>query len=353
VAPLHPWLWPSRPWQRIHVDFAGPVRGRNFLILVDAHSKWPDVIEMRSTTSTATIRELRQLFATFGLPEQLVSDNGPQFTSDEFKSFLKSNGVKHICSAPYHPSSNGAAERFVRTFKRAMKTADHPDLSFHQQLMSFLLAYRTTPHSTTGVTPSSLFLYRTVRTRLDLLHPEIAETVRQKQTEQKHGHDKHSRVRNFNVGQRVSVRNYRSGPKWITGTITDQLGPLSYQVQVFGDRSWRRHVDQILDAADSPRELSQSESDSVSPTLITPTPEPVLLHPQEPHSVLQPTPSVPAPLSPVPTPMSTEDTAVTVPSSTVSETVPTETVTPSTPSTERRYPLRNRKPPLRYHDIYM
>ena len=149
VAPLHPWSWPTRPWQRIHVDYAGPFRGRNFLIVVDAHSKWPEVIPMVSTTSSATIHELRCLFSSFGLPEQLVSDNGPQFTADEFKEFLKANHVKHIRSTPYHPSSNGAAERFVRTFKQALRTGHHPELTFHQQLMSFLLSYRTTPHTTT------------------------------------------------------------------------------------------------------------------------------------------------------------------------------------------------------------
>ena len=94
VAPLHPWSWPSRPWQRIHVDYAGPFRGRNFLIVVDAHSKWPEVIQINLTTSSATIHELRRLFATYGLPEQLVSDNGLQFVSDEFKVFLKANHVK-------------------------------------------------------------------------------------------------------------------------------------------------------------------------------------------------------------------------------------------------------------------
>ena len=95
VAPLHPWLWPSKPWKRIHIDFAGPLRGHYYLILVDAHSKWPEVIHMTSTISSATIRELRKIFTTFRLPEQLVSDNAPQFVSAEFSQFLKSNGIKH------------------------------------------------------------------------------------------------------------------------------------------------------------------------------------------------------------------------------------------------------------------
>ena len=117
TAPLHPWVWPSRPWQRIHVDFAGPFLGKSFLVVVDAHSKWPEVFEMSSTTALKTIATHRHLFATYGLPEQLISDNGPQFTSEEFQTFMKQNGIKHIRCAPYHPSSNGAAEQFVQTFK--------------------------------------------------------------------------------------------------------------------------------------------------------------------------------------------------------------------------------------------
>ena len=139
VAPLHPWIWPARPWQRIHIDFAGPFCRRMFLLIVDAHSKWPEIIEMKSTTASATIQELRRLFATYGLPEQLVSDNGPQFVSEEFRMFLKRNGVKHIKCAPYHPSSNGAAERLVQTFKRAMCGEEKQDLTFNHRLINFLL----------------------------------------------------------------------------------------------------------------------------------------------------------------------------------------------------------------------
>ena len=124
-APLHPWLWPTKPWMCVHVDFAGPFQGKMYFIVVDAHSKWPEVIPMSTTTtSNQTIAVLRQLFAAHGLPQQLVSDNGPQFISEEFATFHKMNGIKHICCSPYHPSSNGQAEHFVQTFKRAMTVSD-------------------------------------------------------------------------------------------------------------------------------------------------------------------------------------------------------------------------------------
>ncbi len=88
-----------------------------FLVVVDAHSKWPEVIQMSSTTSQNTIEALQALFARYGLPEQIVSDNGAQFTSQEFSDFVQANGIRHVRSAPYHPSTNGQAERFHKRSK--------------------------------------------------------------------------------------------------------------------------------------------------------------------------------------------------------------------------------------------
>jgi hypothetical protein len=81
---LHPWSWPDGPWKRIHVDYAGPFQGSMFMVIVDAHSKWLEVVPMSTTTTEKTLEVLRSMFARYGLPEQLVSDNGPQFTSTEF-----------------------------------------------------------------------------------------------------------------------------------------------------------------------------------------------------------------------------------------------------------------------------
>ena len=116
-APLHPWIWPSQPWARVHLDFAGPFMNRNFLLAVDAFLKWPEIIEMTSTTAANAIKVLQDMFASYGLPEQLVSDNGPQFVSSEFCEFCKSNRIKHYRVAPYHSASNSLAKRMVQSFK--------------------------------------------------------------------------------------------------------------------------------------------------------------------------------------------------------------------------------------------
>lgn len=250
-APLHPWEWPSKPWERIHIDYAGPVDGMMFLVIVDAHSKWPEVIPTKTSTSAKTITILRNIFARFGLPSQLVSDNAATFTSDEFQNFLKVNGIKHITSAPYHPSTNGLAERFVQTFKEALKSAKRDAGTVQHKLANFLMAYRNTAHSTTGVSPAEMFLGHPLRTRLDMLKPNIARKVADKQAEQLKTRGA-AKMREFAVGQKVAVRDYRSKPhKWVTGIIHAKTGPLSYQVKV-GGQIWRRHCDQLKDTAVNP-----------------------------------------------------------------------------------------------------
>ena len=148
---------PDAPWSRIHVDYAGPFLGKMFLVVVDAHSKWPEVLIAKSTTTDSTMEALRTLFGRYGLPKQLVSDNGPQFTSNEFAHFLRTNGIKHIRNAPYHPSSNGQAERFVQTLKRSLKASEKDGRALSHRLAEFLLSYRTTPHATTNRSPGSSF----------------------------------------------------------------------------------------------------------------------------------------------------------------------------------------------------
>ena len=96
------------------------------------------VIELHSTTAQKTITELCKLVAAYGLPEQMVSDNGPQFVSEEFATFVKLNWIKHIHCAPYHLPSNGVAERFEQTFKKEMKANCDSPLSCSHRLSNFL-----------------------------------------------------------------------------------------------------------------------------------------------------------------------------------------------------------------------
>ena len=84
TAPLHPWCWPLQLWSRVHLDFAGLVQGKMLLVVVDAHSKAHPIA---TTTAKATIEQLRVMFARWGIPETVVSDNGPQFIAHEYEYF--------------------------------------------------------------------------------------------------------------------------------------------------------------------------------------------------------------------------------------------------------------------------
>ena len=309
LTPLQPWPWPTRPFQRVHIDFAGPFCGKMFFLLVDAHSKWPEVVEMNRTTAVETIDVLRQWFAAHGLPEQLVSDNGPQFVSKEFKQFTSANGIKHIYSAPYHPATNGLVERFVQTFKQAMKAGAGNGLSFQHRLSAFLLPYRTTPHTVTNVAPCQLFLKRALRAKLDLLRQTTEQAVGDEQAEQKYQHDRHKAKDQhdrhkakdqhdrhkakdqhdrhkakdqhdrhkakdqhdrhkakdqhdrhkakdqhdrhkakdpcFKLGESVLAQSFAHGPTWVCGKVQQCCGSKTYLVELTVGRVWRRHVDNL------------------------------------------------------------------------------------------------------------
>ena len=113
---------------------------------------------MDTTTLVKNIEKLQNLCAKYGMPAQLVSDNGPQFKSDESQLFLKKIGIKHITSTPYYPASNGLAEFFfLLSFKSAMKSKTEVK-PLNIKLAMYLLAHGNTPNSTTGKPTSQLFI---------------------------------------------------------------------------------------------------------------------------------------------------------------------------------------------------
>ena len=120
-APVHLWEPASKPWSRLHLDHAGPFQNKLYLIVADAYSKWVEAVPVSSTSSAVTIEKLRIIFATHGLPEIVVTDNAPGFKSEEFGVFLQKNNIRKLHSAPFHPATNGLAERNVQTFKNALK----------------------------------------------------------------------------------------------------------------------------------------------------------------------------------------------------------------------------------------
>ena len=263
AAPILPWTRPELPWSRIHVDFAGPFLGRVFLVIVDAHSKWLDVHMMSNTTSMATIEKLRSIFSIFGLPRVLVSDNAMVFTSTEFKRFSDENGIKHLTVAPYHPSCNGLAERGVQSFKEGMKKLTGP---LETRLSQFLFAYRTTPQASTGKSPAALMFGRSLRTRLDLLFPNVAAEQVGKSQAQMMAKRGNRRVVSFKAGDLVYCRNFPSNqPRWVSAEVLDKTGPLSYRLTIPDGGTIRRHVDHIIPREGVTRPGNSSEDIPILP----------------------------------------------------------------------------------------
>lgn len=216
---------------------------------------------MGSTSTSATVKRLRKIFAEFGLPRTIVSDNGPQFTSDEFQAFCKSNCLHHVTGAPYHPKTNGLAERAVRTFKERMKASqDVPDVDL--RLQKFLISYRNTPQKSTGRAPSELMFGRRLRTRLDLIKPDVRANMDHANFKQQLYHDRSAKDRSFAEGDKVWVLN-PSGSGYQAGVVVRRSAPLSYLVELNGKQA-RKHADQLRSRqaeVDGPGDSTHSDID--------------------------------------------------------------------------------------------
>ena len=274
-ALLHPWPWPSRPWSRLHMDFAGPVNNIMFLIIIDAYSKWIEVFPMSNITATTTIQRLTTLFAQFGIPDTIVSDNGPTFVSHEFESYLQHQGIRHVTSAPYHPASNGLAERAVRIVKNGLKRNTTGTLT--ERLACLLFNYRISPHGTTGVSPSELMFNRVVKSKLDLVKPNITSHVEHKQFQQKTYHDTHAKERLLLVGEEVYFKDFTDNGKWKPGWIVKNCGAVARLVKSSDGKVVRRHVDHIRKRYPKDSDIGSSSDDFMYPpsngaTVATPPP---------------------------------------------------------------------------------
>lgn len=231
------------------MDYAGPFLGKMFLLMVDTHSKWLEVHMTTISTSSATITLMRNSFATLGLPQVIVSDNGTNFKSEEFEQFLQRNGIRHIRTPPCHPASNGMVERVVQTFKEGMKKLK--DGSLETKLARFLFKYRITPHSTTGISPAELMFGRRLRSHLDNLQPNVGEKIQLAQKRQILGADCRVKYRKFNVGDLVYAKNFGSGDRWLPGRIALRNGEQLYTINLNDGRSITRHVDHLKSRVES------------------------------------------------------------------------------------------------------
>ena len=268
---IHPWMMPEKPWSRLHLDHAINFLGRNWLVLVDAYSKYPCIHPTTSTSSKSTTAILEQEFAHFGYPHTLVTDNATTFMSQEFQAWCKQRGIVHLTGAPYHPATNGAAERLIQSFKQALRKSLLPP---KEALQEFLMQYRRIPFAS-GLSPSELLNGRRIRTKIDTLVPSIPHLLQGRQSRQA---SKHSNAEDSEVVSKVE-HHYSLGdpcyalyfgprrdrdPRWVPAIVTKVHGTRSVNVRVIPrGPTWRRHLDQLRprygsDQDDDPCEIPTS-----------------------------------------------------------------------------------------------
>lgn len=247
AEPLRPTKFPDRPWKMLGTDLFH-LKKDNYLLVVDYFSRYFEIAKLKDTTSQSIVNHLKSIFARHGIPDTLVSDNGPQYSSSVFQTFSKDYGFRHQTSSPHYPQGNGEAERAVQTVKRLIRNATDPYLA--------LLAYRATPLKN-GSSPAELLMGRKLRTTLPEnprnYYPKWPDLERVRQVEeqyrqnQKFNFDKARRARplsQLNAGETVWVKGEGGGT---TGTVIDktQQSDRSYIIETDNGaiRRNRRHLE--------------------------------------------------------------------------------------------------------------
>ncbi|KAJ8366207.1 hypothetical protein SKAU_G00150380 [Synaphobranchus kaupii] len=243
--PLMPTETPELLFEKVASDLF-EFEGKQYVILVDYYSKYIEVSELKDQRSRTTIEALKNQFSRHGIPATLRTDNGPQYSAEEFKEFCKSYGIVHKTSSPHTPHSNGEAERAVQTIKRLWSKAPDKHLA--------LLDYRTTPLESVGLSPAQLLMGRRPRNTLPtaraLLEPMNYDPLRVKHQLDKTKHAQkfyHDRKRagrprtDLRPGEEVRMQPYPGHQRWTPGVIVQQHdAPRSFVVES-GGKTFRRN----------------------------------------------------------------------------------------------------------------
>ncbi|XP_062574843.1 uncharacterized protein K02A2.6-like [Saccostrea cucullata] len=272
--PLIPLEVPDRPWANISADIF-EYENQQYLVSVDHYSKWPEVVKLPGLSSYATIQCLKSQFSRNGLPDKVLTDNGPQFSSKEFRDFSKEYSFVHVTSSLHLPQANGQAERTVRTVKNLLRKAKDPYKS--------LLDYRNTNIEEIGLSPAQMFLGRRLKTDLPTASPllsaatssnDLKMRMETRKTRQKLYFDRHAgrELRPLHSGEKIVIKH---GKDWIPGNVMSEQSNRSYIVKTNDGTKYRRNRKHIRPTAAQFKHHQSAEteiSDSANPTKTKETP---------------------------------------------------------------------------------
>ena len=219
---------PKSPWEQVSIDFKELPTGDYLLVVVDDYSRYPEIDIVSSTSAKSVIPKLDRIFATFGSPQVVRTDNGPPFNSSDFASFALYIGFHHRKITPLWPQANGEVERMMRNLKKVYRTATTENQPWKQAVYTYLRNYRATPHSTTGVAPATLLFQYGYRTRL----PEISHKTssHDKDVRPKDKKEKDRMKRNAEQSRSLRKTKFKIGDIVLvkrTGYISNSLRAIS------------------------------------------------------------------------------------------------------------------------------
>ena len=240
--------WPDTnfPLQRVHIDLFF-FSGQTFLIMMDSYSKYMDIHKLNISNGQNVIKKIKKFCAYFGLIKEIVSDNGPPFNSSEFINWCERNHIKVTKSPPYHPASNGTAERAVQTAKVALKKIivenNNKTININDGIINFLFTYRTTPSTVTHKSPTDLMFNYRPRTPITVLNKNIIELKAKNKNENVILNKDVITI--FESGENVYYKNHvKDIIKWIPCKIVNKKSVYVYTIEL-GGRIRTAHVNQL------------------------------------------------------------------------------------------------------------
>nr|XP_022314409.1 uncharacterized protein K02A2.6-like [Crassostrea virginica] len=231
------------PWQKIGADLF-EIQGRHYLVSIDYISNFIEVDYLSSMKSSAVIDVFKKQFSRLGIPCILVSDGGPQFSSQEFKNFTKDWRINHVMSSPIHPQSNGKAEAAVKIMKQMLVKC----VQDHSDQYEALMEQRITPRQDTGLSPAEMLFGRSTRTLIPNLklktqrvHRNVKRKRRNRRDTVKRSYDRRARnLSKLQSGQSIYFQK-KVNDAWQPGKVVDEIKNRSYQVQSADGAFYRRN----------------------------------------------------------------------------------------------------------------